>query len=143
MKGSEARLMPPALEMLKFLIRTSTTSMTSVPKPLKYLTPYYLQIKNAYDKMTDVNTKKLCADIISVLAMGPIAKENNKESTDCLKYCLLGLIESNVTPSCFWNCFNTINFRYTKMHRWLGAWICTSIRIGNCSTRLQNTRNWT
>lgn len=86
-KGSDPKLISAALEMLKYLIRTSTTSMTSVPKPLKYMAQYYLQLKNAYERMTDPNAKKLCADIISVLAMAPVGKDNDQ---DCLKYCMLG-----------------------------------------------------
>lgn len=88
-KGCDTKLIPSSLEMLKFLIRTSTTSMTSVPKPLKYLAPYYLQLKHAHENMTEVNSKQLCADIISVLAMGPISEDDDK-CMDCLKYCLLG-----------------------------------------------------
>lgn len=76
--------------MLKFIIRTSTTSMTSVPKPLKYLMPYYAKIKEAHAKMEDSAAKKKCADIISVLAMGPTGGEAAREQRECLRYCLLG-----------------------------------------------------
>lgn len=76
--------------MLKFLIRTSTTSMTSVPKPLKYLVPYYARLKEAHSKMEDPVAKKKCADIISVLAMGPSADDKSRDYQDCLRYCLLG-----------------------------------------------------
>jgi 26S proteasome regulatory subunit N1 len=31
----------PALNQLRTFIRTSTSSMTSVPKPLKFLRPFY------------------------------------------------------------------------------------------------------
>jgi hypothetical protein len=31
----------PALEALRTFIRTATSSMTSVPKPLKFLRPFY------------------------------------------------------------------------------------------------------
>lgn len=56
--------------MLSNLIRTSTTSMTSVPKPLKFLREHYPALKQVYEKITDEKTKKFCADVISVLAMG-------------------------------------------------------------------------
>lgn len=56
--------------MLSNLIRTSTTSMTSVPKPLKFLREHYPSLKEVYDKIVDANTKKYCADVVSVLAMG-------------------------------------------------------------------------
>lgn len=89
LKGTDEKLISPSLEMLKFLIRTSTTSMTSVPKPLKYLAPYYLQIKEGYKKIKDVNVKKLYADVVSVLAMSQ-PEDLNSKIFDCLKYCLLG-----------------------------------------------------
>lgn len=44
--------------------------MTSVPKPLKFLREHYPSIKEAYEKMNDAETKKFCADVVSVLAMG-------------------------------------------------------------------------
>ena len=60
----------PALEALRNLIRSSTTSMTSVPKPLKFLRPHYDQLKSVYEKwMTANNEKVLFAEILSVLAM--------------------------------------------------------------------------
>ncbi|KAJ8942478.1 hypothetical protein NQ318_017772 [Aromia moschata] len=43
--------------------------MTSVPKPLKFMGPHYQTMKEVYEKITDLNVKKVCADIISVLAM--------------------------------------------------------------------------
>lgn len=91
-QGKDENLKQPSLEMLRFLIRTSTTSMTSVPKPLKYLAPYYGQLKEAHEKIKNPQTKKLCADVISVLAMGPTGGDNAKKQLDCLKYCLLGML---------------------------------------------------
>lgn len=41
LKESDTGLYQPALESLRALIRTSTSSMTSVPKPLKFLRPHY------------------------------------------------------------------------------------------------------
>jgi 26S proteasome regulatory subunit N1 len=38
---SDRQLYKPTLEMLRSLIRTSTSSMTSVPKPLKFLRPHF------------------------------------------------------------------------------------------------------
>ncbi|KAB0793903.1 hypothetical protein PPYR_13523 [Photinus pyralis] len=89
-KGSNPKLIPPTLNMLKAIIRSSTTSMTSVPKPLKYLSPYYNVFKEAYDQITDPRVKNECADIVSVLAMCPTGGNSAKEKHDCLHYCLLG-----------------------------------------------------
>ncbi|CAF0824385.1 unnamed protein product [Didymodactylos carnosus] len=74
----------PALETLRQKIRESTSSMTSVPKPLKFLRPHYESMKEIYEKITEQTNKALCADIISVLAMTTI------DTKECLKYRLLG-----------------------------------------------------
>ncbi|XP_018796139.1 PREDICTED: 26S proteasome non-ATPase regulatory subunit 2 [Bactrocera latifrons] len=70
----------PALEMLAKLIRASTTSMTSVPKPLKFMRPHYETMKTIYKQMPDQQTRQLCADIISVLSM------TMGSGKDCLAY---------------------------------------------------------
>ncbi|GAA0187070.1 hypothetical protein LIER_34358 [Lithospermum erythrorhizon] len=50
-------------------IRTLTSSMTTVPKPIKFLRPHYGTLKTYYEKMTDADLKRLLADILSVLAL--------------------------------------------------------------------------
>lgn len=75
-----------ALEFLRQEIRTATSSMTSVPKPLKFLRPYYDQLKEAYEKKKEGKNKTDLADIIAVLAM-TMAPEGSRES---LKFKLLG-----------------------------------------------------
>ncbi|GLV32948.1 Regulatory particle non-ATPase 1 [Carabus blaptoides fortunei] len=92
--GKDEKLYLPSLEMLRFLIRTATSSMTSVPKPLKYLAQYYAAIKLNHDNVTDIHTKKVCADIVSVLAMNSADTDTAKENRDCLHYCLLGTMEN-------------------------------------------------
>lgn len=59
----------PSLNSLRQLIRAATTSMTSVPKPLKFMRKHYETMKEIHKKMPDVATRQTCADIISVLAM--------------------------------------------------------------------------
>ncbi|XP_022117848.2 26S proteasome non-ATPase regulatory subunit 2 [Pieris rapae] len=88
--GNEVDLYFPALQMLSNLIRTSTTSMTSVPKPLKFLREHYPALKEVYEKIEDPKTKKFCADVVSVLAMGVSGTLDVAEKRECLKYCLLG-----------------------------------------------------
>lgn len=68
--------------------------MTSVPKPLKYLAQYYAAIKFNHDKVTDVHTKQVCADIVSVLAMNSSDSDAAKENRDCLHYCLIGTMDN-------------------------------------------------
>jgi len=59
-----------ALVQLRNTIKSSTSSMTSVPKPLKFLRPHYAQLKATYDAWPDSSDNKWeLADILSVLAM--------------------------------------------------------------------------
>jgi 26S proteasome regulatory subunit N1 len=46
-----------ALEALKKEIRSSTTSMTSVPKPLKFLRAHYETLKKFHQQMKDGENK--------------------------------------------------------------------------------------
>lgn len=80
--------MQNAMENLKSLIKTATTSMTSVPKPLKYLIPFYESLKLTHNKLSEkLPLKKGLAEVISVLS---VAVEDAKSSYDCLFYCLKG-----------------------------------------------------
>ncbi|THU94718.1 26S proteasome regulatory complex, non-ATPase subcomplex, Rpn1 subunit [Dendrothele bispora CBS 962.96] len=69
LKESNTQLYRPALESLRTLIRTSTSSMTSVPKPLKFLRPHYPDLQTLYETWPASEDKSLFADILSVLAM--------------------------------------------------------------------------
>ncbi|KAK7098872.1 26S proteasome non-ATPase regulatory subunit 2-like [Littorina saxatilis] len=80
----DQRLYRAALESLRTQIRASTTSMTSVPKPLKFLRKHYETIKGIHEKIRDKETKEFCADIISVLGM------TITEGRDSLNYKLQG-----------------------------------------------------
>jgi len=66
---SDPALVGAALEHLRKEIQSATTSMTSVPKPLKFLRPHYGPLKDTYAAMTDSPLRKELADILSVLAM--------------------------------------------------------------------------
>lgn len=83
---SELGVVSAALEHLRKEIRSATTSMTSVPKPLKFLRPHYAGLKETYEKMIGGANKLDMADIISVLAMTMAAPEER----ECLKYKLQG-----------------------------------------------------
>lgn len=69
---------------MRDLIRSSTTSMTSVPMPLKFLRSHYGALKEACAVMADKKAQQLCASIVSVLAMG----QDLPGARECLKYCL-------------------------------------------------------
>ncbi|KAF3421321.1 hypothetical protein E2986_10349 [Frieseomelitta varia] len=83
-----------SLSQLRLLMQTSTTSMTSVPKPLKYLKNSYNDMKNAYKKIQRKDLKRQFAEVLSVLSMAG-APSSSKE---CLRYC----IESKVTKPGEW-----------------------------------------
>ncbi|KAK9922601.1 hypothetical protein M0R45_031060 [Rubus argutus] len=85
-QDSDPGLQRVALESMRQEIRTSTSSMTSVPKPLKYLRPHYGTLKAYYETMSDSDLKKYLADILSVLAL-TMSAEGERES---LKFRLLG-----------------------------------------------------
>jgi len=53
----DTSLYRPALEELRRQIRSSTTSMTSVPKPLKFLRPHYGKLKEIYENMAPGENK--------------------------------------------------------------------------------------
>eukprot|EP00050_Salpingoeca_kvevrii_P004135 m.243554 g.243554 ORF g.243554 m.243554 type:complete len:831 (-) comp10951_c0_seq1:89-2581(-) len=59
--------------------------MTSVPKPLKFLRPHYSTIKQHQAQITDEETKRLGADVVSLLAMTMDDGER-----DCLHYHMAG-----------------------------------------------------
>ncbi|PBK94674.1 hypothetical protein ARMGADRAFT_1097225 [Armillaria gallica] len=69
LKESNTDLYRPALETLRTLIRTSTSSMTSVPKSLKFLRPHYPELQKLYETWPASEDKSLFADTMSVLAM--------------------------------------------------------------------------
>jgi 26S proteasome regulatory subunit N1 len=78
----------PSLESLRTQIRSATTSMTSVPKPLKFLREHYDTLRSLYEKMPSDETKRFIADIISILSMTMSTEKYG--SGECLKYRLLG-----------------------------------------------------
>lgn len=88
LKESNESLYKPALEILRTRIKESTSSMTSVPKPLKFLRSSYESLKQSYEKIVDQQTKEFCADIISVLGM------TISEKRECLRYRFLSSKET-------------------------------------------------
>ena len=62
--------MKTALEFLANEVRSATSSMTSVPKPLKFLRPHYETLKRCHaTKEKSTPTSRLLADLLAVLAM--------------------------------------------------------------------------
>jgi len=68
-------------------IRVATSSMTSVPKPLKFLKDHFTELQEAHEKMSTEQSeaRAILSDILSVLAMAVEDKEGH-----CLEYRLSG-----------------------------------------------------
>ncbi|KAL4761822.1 armadillo-type protein [Aspergillus foveolatus] len=81
----DTSLYGPALDAIKNFIKTSTSSMTAVPKPLKFLRPHYDDLAALYDKWSAGATKDSLADMLSVLGM----TYGDEEKLETLKYRLL------------------------------------------------------
>ncbi|KAL5406919.1 proteasome regulatory particle base subunit [Paraphaeosphaeria minitans] len=80
--GLDADLYNHALEKINEFIKTATSSMTAVPKPLKFLRPHYESLEKAYDSWPESDNKKSFADMLSVLGM----TYSDEDRLDCLKY---------------------------------------------------------
>lgn len=88
-KEKEASVTVPirirALDVIVTELRTATSSMTSVPKPLKFLRPHFGELKQLYEtipKTVDNDSLELrarLADVLSVLAM-TLGKPEDRES---------------------------------------------------------------
>jgi 26S proteasome regulatory subunit N1 len=78
-----------ALEAIKDSIKTSTSSMTAVPKPLKFLRPHYEPMIKLYEKWPAGTNKTSLADVLSVIGM----TFSDEDRQDTLKYRLLAPTE--------------------------------------------------
>lgn len=61
-----------ALDVIVDELKSATSSMTSVPKPLKFLRPHFLDLKLFYETLTGedyILLRARLADVLSVLAM--------------------------------------------------------------------------
>jgi 26S proteasome regulatory subunit N1 len=85
LQESDASLYKPALEAMKNFIKTSTSSMTAVPKPLKFLRPHYETMTKLYEEWPDSDEKTSLADVLSVIGM----TFSDEDRQDTLKYRLL------------------------------------------------------
>jgi 26S proteasome regulatory subunit N1 len=83
---ADSNVADSALEMLRQEVRGATTSMTSVPKPLKFLAPHYDRIKQIYSRTSPGPVKTQLANFISVLAT-TMAVDDSRET---LKFLLEG-----------------------------------------------------
>ncbi|VEU23509.1 DEKNAAC104748 [Brettanomyces naardenensis] len=91
--GSQEDLYAPALESMKKFIRESTSSMTAVPKPLKFLRPHYPALVALAEKWSNQeDLRKGLSDILSILGMTYSGKDGEQYKRESLKWRL----QSNV-----------------------------------------------
>ncbi len=87
LQEKDSSLHEHALNHLCYEIKTSTSSMTSVPKPLKFLHPHYGSLKSVYESWHPAHDmKQKMADMLSVLAM----TMSQPGSLECLRFKLQG-----------------------------------------------------
>ncbi|KAJ5558492.1 Armadillo-like helical [Penicillium sp. DV-2018c] len=89
LKEPDTTLYAPALDAIKNFIKTSTSSMTAVPKPLKFLRPHYDGLAALYDEWAAGPVKNSLADMLSVLGM----TYGDEEKLETIKYRLLAKSE--------------------------------------------------
>ncbi|CZS88568.1 hypothetical protein WAI453_010712 [Rhynchosporium graminicola] len=82
---SDKSLYKSALEAIKDSIKTSTSSMTAVPKPLKFLRPHYEPMTKLYEEWPAGDDRTSLADVLSVIGM----TFSDEERQDTLKFRLL------------------------------------------------------
>lgn len=70
----DAGLRQKAFEMIKTEITEATTSMTSVPKPLKFLTPLYGKLVETYKNYTASDSFKVSGSIVLPI-LKPLTKK--------------------------------------------------------------------
>ena len=85
LQESDKSLYIPALNAMKDFIKTSTSSMTAVPKPLKFLMPHYQELVTAFESWPEGDEKQAFADVLSVLGM----TQGEEDDLQTLKYRLL------------------------------------------------------
>jgi len=88
-----------ALEVIVTELRTATASMTSVPKPLKFLRPHFTELKDFHMSLSEdvsvatdndkILLRARVSDILSVLAM----TMGNQEDRESLKFKLSGMAD--------------------------------------------------
>lgn len=69
LQDSNQEISKVALNGLVDEVRSATTSVTSVPKSLKFLKPHYPAIRDAFNSVANSEFKKSFADFLSVLSM--------------------------------------------------------------------------
>lgn len=61
LRDVEPEIVKAALELLRKELREATSSMTSVPKPMKFLGPHYAVLKTVHAGLPAGDNKRACA----------------------------------------------------------------------------------
>ena len=77
--GESTEIRLDFLKQLKNEVKDSTSSMTSIPKPFKFLKPHYKDIVSYYEGLSPHQLKTELANFISVISMS-MADPYNGES---------------------------------------------------------------
>ncbi|KAK6375380.1 proteasome regulatory particle base subunit [Lithohypha guttulata] len=85
LKEDDKSLYKPSMDTIKEYIKTSTSSMTAVPKPLKFLRPHFDELASLYEKWPPGADRDSLADMLSVLGM----TYGDEEDLQTLKWRLL------------------------------------------------------
>ena len=95
--SNQTELYKPALDHLKTFIRESTSSMTAVPKPLKFLRPFYPSLVQLDQSWTDADLLKQLYDVLSALGMTYSEEDGEEYVRQCLKYRLMSYVDESMT----------------------------------------------
>ena len=92
---SDYELRMNSYNMIKHEITTATSSMTSIPRPLKFIRMHFAKIKEFYDKFVpasekDQNYKLMLSDLISVILTVVNEKDEEGKEITMLSYVLTG-----------------------------------------------------
>lgn len=105
LQEEDSSLYRAALEILRTKIRSSTASLTSVPKPLKFLRPQYGTLKEIHAKMPDGENKVDCK------AYKIQISENGDNDQDVWNgggiYLLILVVQRHICPRLFQFCLIT------------------------------------
>merc|ERR1719247_2039354 len=70
LEGASADTVKGALDTITEKLKTATSTMTSVPRSLKFLRPHYDKLKEIYGALAHKALKPALADVLSFLATG-------------------------------------------------------------------------
>jgi 26S proteasome regulatory subunit N1 len=86
-RDPDAAIVKTALDCITKEIHTTTSSMTAVPKPLKFLRPHLDTLIATFEGMAAGPNRQLLADVLSLLTSTVAGKEGEREG---LRYKLQG-----------------------------------------------------